>query len=281
MSHGTGYKMIKKTLITLVVFILFWVGSIYFYQDRMIYFPRSYSSSSKWFERVDKVRYRANGVYQTSFIYPRGMVDEPEQIWWLFGGNGSTALDWLSILERGSLSGRQAFVLVDYPGYGLCQGKPEPEAIFSSVEQLHRALSERWEFSPNEVSKRSGTMGHSLGAAIALNTAARFEMPEVVAVSPFTSMDEMAKRKVGVLYHLLKHQYDNREAVGRLMKRENPAKITIFHGNRDSLIPISMGRELAELAGEANASFRMAEGCGHNDILHSVQKDLLTFLYRD
>lgn len=267
--------MLKKTVIAIVACALIWVAMIYFWQDRMIYFPRGYASNSRLFKKVDTVKYLSGDCVQVSYLYPAGREQTPQKVWWLYGGNGSTALDWISMLETTRLPEDCVCVLVDYPGYGRCRGKPAPDAIFTSVETLHSKLCEKWNLEGAELSRRSGTLGHSLGAAVAFRTAAHFRMPVVIAVSPFTTMQEMAQRRVGFLHVLLEHPYDNRESVTRLVGQSPPAEIQIFHGTSDSLIPASMGRELAELAGSKNAVFHPVRGRGHNDIIHHIREELL------
>ncbi|MBA3963805.1 MAG: hypothetical protein H0X40_18155 [Chthoniobacterales bacterium] len=41
----------------------------------------------------------------------------PARVWVLFCGNGSLALDWLPLARRDQNTG-DAFLLIDYPGYG-------------------------------------------------------------------------------------------------------------------------------------------------------------------
>jgi hypothetical protein len=45
----------------------------------------------------------------------------PARLWVAFCGNGSLALDWTTILA-GYPNANDAFLLVDYPGYGKCTG---------------------------------------------------------------------------------------------------------------------------------------------------------------
>lgn len=237
----------------------------------MIYFPRSYARNSKLFKKVEMLNYRSGEASQTSFIYPIVHSDPPEVVWWMFGGNGSAALEWVSMLERAKLPESHVFVLVDYPGYGRCGGKPCPETIYDSVGVLHGKLADKWKLKPLQLSARSKAIGHSLGSAIAFHTAGRFEMDEVIAVSPFTSMHDMAKRRVGCLNFLLRHHYDNRESVTKLTNQTKPAEIHIFHGTSDSLIPVSMGKELSMLTRLENVKFNPVKGRGHNDILFHIE----------
>lgn len=271
--------MIKSLLIAIGFSVLLLVAMVYLGQNRLIYYPRGYNPLARELEIVDRVRFEAAEGGQSAFLYPRRESGPPGKVWWLFGGNGSTALDWLSVLGANQVPPGVVFVLFDYPGYGFNKGRPSPESIAESIDRLHEKLCLDWGLTSRELSDRSAVLGHSLGSAVALDVAARHGMREVIAVSPFTSMKDMAKLKFGWLHHLLAHHFDNRSAILRLNENETRARIQIFHGRKDSLIPVSMGRELWELT-ERNAQFNEIPGSGHNDILFEIQGQLAAILMK-
>jgi len=269
--------MVLKSLVALTITAICFLLIVYFGQESMIYFPRHYAPESKAFSKVDMVFFQSEGFSQTAFLFPSGRSSKPETVWWCFGGNGSTAIDWLPFLEENEFPEGHIFALVDYPGYGRCFGKPSDKAIFDSVESLHKTLAGRWDEDPATLSAKSKVMGHSLGAAVALHTAAKFEMQEAIAISPFTTLEEMAKLRVGILHVFLRNHFDNRESIQQLVSQAKSVKIHIFHGSWDGLIPSSMGLELADLAGN-KAQFHLTERAGHNDVLGKIQKELYKLL---
>jgi hypothetical protein len=64
-----------------------------------------------------------SAVRQTTAFYIPARNNEqlPSRLWVAFCGNGSLALDWTTILA-GYPNHNDAFLLLDYPGYGKCQG---------------------------------------------------------------------------------------------------------------------------------------------------------------
>lgn len=271
--------MIKGFLLTIGLVALLFVAMVYLGQKRLIYYPRSYNQLARELKIVDRVCFEASQGTQNAFIYPRRESGTPEKVWWLFGGNGSTALDWLSVLGPSQVPPGVAFVLFDYPGYGFNEGSPSPDSIADSIDRLHEKMCLDWGLTSRELSDRSSVLGHSLGSAVALDVAARYGMREAIAISPFTSMKDMAKLKFGWLHHLLDHHFDNRSAIRRLSENETAASIRIFHGRKDSLIPVSMGRELSELT-DGKARFIEIPGSGHNDILFEIQGQLVAILMK-
>jgi predicted esterase len=61
------------------------------------------------------------------------------------------------------------------------------------------------------------------------------------------------------LARLLTESYDNRESLRKLSGRNPAARVAIFHGTGDELIPKRMGRELAELQPSATDYIRLQE----------------------
>ena len=66
-------------------------------------------------------------------------------------------------------------------------------------------------------------IGHSLGAAAALDFAEHHPVERIVVIAPFTTLREEAARVVGgPLSHLLTENYDNRSALKKILAN-NPA----------------------------------------------------------
>jgi pimeloyl-ACP methyl ester carboxylesterase len=93
---------------------------------------------------------------------------------------------------------------------------------------------------------RLATIGHSLGAAAALDFALRHsQVSRIILLAPFTSVTEEAATFIGPLSRLLGENYDNRVALRQLALRRPPPRVAIFHGLQDGMIPPSMSYELA------------------------------------
>ena len=121
---------------------------------------------------------------------------------------------------------------------------------------------------------RLRVMGHSLGAAAALLAADHLELKRVILISPFTSLTDMANKVLfWPLGHLNLHRYDNRSLVTKLTA--SGAKISIFHGKDDELIPPSMSEELAKID-PAKIDLHLVDRAEHNDIIYIASEELRT-----
>jgi pimeloyl-ACP methyl ester carboxylesterase len=259
----------RRVLIAVLVVLALPVLALFIFQDRLVYFPQPYPPDAmpKGFAAV---RFTTGAGQQTAFMHRS--AGKPARVWVMFGGNAALALDWVELVAA-MRDPDAAVLLVDYPGYGACGGKPSPRAIGESAEAAFIAFAGELGESPLALESRLHVLGHSLGAAAALQFAVNHSPERVVLVSPFTSLRDMARRSVGwPLCWLLKANFDNRARVRELAARPRPPKLEILHGEADEVIPMAMGRELAGLM--PSATFRALPDMDHNSIVADTS-DLL------
>jgi uncharacterized protein len=244
-------------------------------QRRFFYFPRKYSAGE--IEAAEKqgamaLGYDTSQGRQTAFLYgtpPSGTL--LSRLWIVFGGNAMTALDWIDILGQCRLEAG-GFLLVEYPGYGLCAGNPGADSILENAIGAYQALMEnkRWIIRRPDL----GVLGWSMGAAAGLQFAEEFPVQELVLIAPYTTMEDMVKRFTGIRAGmLLFDRFDNIQALGRVYAQTPPPKVTIIHGEKDVLIPVSMGRSLAQNL-PAPIEFHGIPGANHTTVF-SEAKELI------
>lgn len=237
-------------------------------QRRMIYFPRPYPATLVVPPGVETLAYRTGQGRQVAFYLPPSQPPPgggSPSLWLVCGGNAALALDWLELLDNFP-DPAAAFLLLDYPGYGHCQGRPSPAAIGASLDQALSALATRLTLPVAEVRDNLQALGHSLGAAVVLLAAVRWPMRRLVLISPFTSLKAMGALLVGRwLSHTLLHDYDNRARLREVLAQAPPVPITILHGSHDRIVPVAMGRELATLS--PRIDYREIERGDHNYLL--------------
>ena len=62
---------------------------------------------------------------------------------------------------------------MDYPGYGLCEGRPKRRTIRAGTDAMIAALAGHLGVGEQSLAGEIGYIGHSLGAAVALEDALR------------------------------------------------------------------------------------------------------------
>lgn len=215
-------------------------------QSRLIYFPRPYAPSDsthwQWKTGGRFIDYPTSQGRQRAFL--QGNLKDPRNLWIVCGGNGSLALDWANwIAEHGPKE--DAWLLVDFPGYGESEGTPSPSRIRENLKTAIPLASKElgWPASPDP--KRLRFFGHSLGCAACLLAASDFHIQRGVLIAPFTSTMEMSRAVTGLpLGFLVWHRFDNAARLDELDARGG-GEVFILHGVKDEVIPVAMSRGLA------------------------------------
>jgi uncharacterized protein len=222
----------------------------WYLQGYLLYHPRPYAPLvlTALPPRLVEIAYNtAQGPQVAFYLPPPGSpTPVPEMLWVLFHGNASLALEWLAHLPPG-LKTPAGFLFVDYPGYGKCAGRSARDAIIASFEAALQALQQRHPAVRPAVERSLNVLGYSLGAAVALELATRHPTQHIVLLAPFTSMHDIASHiVVWPLTTLLRERFDNTQALTTLAQRPVPPAVTIVHGDADEVVPVAMGRALAQ-----------------------------------
>ncbi len=163
-------SIVLRALVAIVLAFLGLVAVIYFKQHSMIYHPRPYDASYAQALPANgqEISYTLPFGQQLAFYVPaRNNERLPRRLWIAFCGNGSLALDWTTVLA-GYPNGDDAFLLVDYPGYGKCQGYASIASMRASSDAAVNTLAIRLGFSAEELEPRLCAIGHSMGSAVRL-----------------------------------------------------------------------------------------------------------------
>ena len=259
------------------VFVLFLIGLsiLYLRQHSMVYHPRAYDNSYAYAlpARGVEINYTVAGGKDVAYYIP-GSQKLPKRLWLAFCGNGSLALDWTTILRDYPWNG-DAFLLIDYPGYGKNSGYATIASTRASADAALKALAERLQTDEDHLALC--TIGHSLGSAVALDFAAHHSVQEIVLVAPFTTLREEAATMVGGwIARLLIESYDNRSNLREIARRNPMPCVAIFHGTEDEVIPVRMGRELARAF--PFVEFFAVEGADHVSVLNHARDKIIQWM---
>lgn len=142
------------------------------------------------------------------------------------------------------------------------------------------ALAKQLNTTPEKLEPLLNVLGHSWGTAVALDFATRHSAQRIVLVAVFTNLREEAALVVGgPLSHLLSENYDNLTSLRELARRSPLPGVEIFHGTKDDIIPMRMGRALAENF-PAFVKFHPVEGGDHLSPLFTATDEILNAMNR-
>jgi fermentation-respiration switch protein FrsA (DUF1100 family) len=171
-------------------------------------------------------------------------------------GNAGTIINRLENLRELYRLGLSVFIF-DYRGYGRSQGQPSEEGLYFDANGAYDYLTRTRMIR----SERIVVFGRSLGAAVATELASLKPAAGLILESPFPSIEAVAKfHYSGMPVHWLLG------AEFRLIDRLPQVSIPklIFHGDRDDVIPVQLGRQVFEAAKPPKWWYTIA-GADHNN----------------
>lgn len=238
---------------------------LFVFQRNLMYFPHHQIPDAAEFEnsggQVITVE-TADGLNLQGWHRAADDPEKPTIV--MFHGNASK-LEWSWDKTKDYADAGYGVLLAGYRGYGKNPGKPTEEGLYEDGRAYLRWLGD------TDII----LYGESLGTGVSVQMATEFDVKAVILEAPFTSTLEVAQRsyKIFPLKALMKDQYRSIEKIDRIN-----APLLIVHGQRDMLIPISIGRKLFDAAREPKQFVALPNGA-HADMLdHGLTTPVLEFL---
>jgi fermentation-respiration switch protein FrsA (DUF1100 family) len=192
------------------------------------------------------------GRVEAFLLLPEPARDRPGPLIVYAHGNGELVDGWLQEFSELRAQG-VAVLLVEYPGYGRSAGTPSEESIQHAL-----AAGYDWAASRPEIdARRIIGYGRSLGGGAICALARVRSLAALILESTFTNVRDVAAERFRVPRFLVRESFDN-----LALLRSYRSPLLVLHGERDSAIPVSHARKLAETA---PASELQLANCGHND----------------
>jgi hypothetical protein len=146
----------------------------------------------------------------------------------------------------------------DYRGYGRSGGVPSERGLYADARAAYDHLVAERGSAAGEIL----LFGHSLGGAVAIETARQRPAAGLVVQSSFTDLKEMARAAYPQLplHWITRNQFRSIEKVAELTLPK-----LFVHGVEDRTVPLAVGRKLYEAAAPPKELY-LVERAGHNDI---------------
>ncbi len=158
-----------------------------------------------------------------------------------FHGNGGSLAIRAPRIARFMDEGWGVYMMT-YRGYGGSSGSPSEAANVADARLAYQALVKEG-VPPRSII----AYGESLGSGIAVRVAAELPVGGVILDAPYTSIVDVAARAYPFLpvRLFLIDRYETTRYIASIK-----APLLILHGERDGVVPVAMGRELARQAPE-------------------------------
>lgn len=175
---------------------------------------------------------------------------------WCHGNAGNIIhrLDNLAGLYRRHLS----VLIFDYRGYGRSTGTPNEGGLYADGLAYYDYLVTQRRVAP----ERLVVFGRSLGAAVAAEITKQRPAAGLILESAFPSIQAMADQHYwGIPSRwVVEARFD---LLGKLARLTLPK--LIIHGERDTIVPLSLGRQVYHAAPPPKAWY-LVRKAGHNDV---------------
>jgi uncharacterized protein len=231
-------------------------GVLYLAANRAVYYPMRYPNG--WWQ--------AQAQVAATDVWLRASDGVKLHAWWIeppgariatlfLHGNAGNITHRVTHIQEIAAAGSSVLML-DYRGYGKSEGRPTEHGLYADAEAGYEYL--------RSLGKPIVAHGESLGTAVAVDLAAKRPCAGVVLEAPFPSARAMAAKMLPVIGPLLIFSYNSASKIQRVR-----APLLFIHGDRDSIVPLELGRALFNAAREPKA-FWIVPGADHNDLVEAA-----------
>jgi hypothetical protein len=244
-----------------VTFIVLWTQL----EKRFVFFPVAellYTPSDVNLQYEDVRFQTSDGLTLQGWFIPgegdsAANTSNSDTTWLWFHGNGGNLGHRIGELALAHHRTGDNIFIFDYRGYGESEGTASEQGTYLDSRAVMEYLLSRADVDQDRIVY----MGHSLGAAVALELALTQPPMAMVLVSPFASVRDMANLTLPFppAGWLVRNHYDS---ISRIRQLNVP--LLVLHGDQDETVPISQGRKLYEAANQPKR-FQTLEGAAHND----------------
>jgi pimeloyl-ACP methyl ester carboxylesterase len=239
----------SRTLMSLVALIvavyLVLCAALFFFQRSLIYFPQSNAVTSADSQLTLSMPDAQVSVITRERVGPRALI--------YFGGNAEDVSH--NLPEFAEAFPEYAVYLLNYRGFGGSSGSPSEAAIAEDA----LALFDQVYASHPQVS----LIGRSLGSGVAVRLASQRPMQNLILVTPYNSLEEIAARQypwVPVKW-LLKDRFESGKYAAHIR-----VPTLLLAASDDEVIPSASTQRLLENFPQGVAVLRVVPDSGHNSI---------------
>ena len=230
----------------------------YAYQQHFFFQPKQLDTSHKYQfvhgipYTETKLAFDSSTVIDVIRFLP---ADSVKGIVLFFHGNNSNIEHYSQYAPYFTQKGYECW-MPDYPGYGRSTGKMDVDVLQKLSIQLYKMA--RVKYKPSEII----IYGKSLGTGLAAYLASQRDCRHLVLESPYYSLSSVADNYLFFLpvHRLVKYNLDTYRYFDDVT-----APITVIHGGKDPLIPLTNSASLMAHMKSTDAFYIIRDG-NHNNL---------------
>ncbi len=225
---------------------------LYFYQQKLLYFPDVERPIAEPDSLLQPVAYRSTDGIELNSLY-RAPPSDAARVLLHFHGNAGNIGGRVGRIVPYAEAG-MGVLLAEYRGFGGNSGSPSEPGLYDDARAAIGFLR-RQGVEPG----RMVFYGESLGSGVAVQMATEFACSALVLEAPYSSVADVAQGRYWMfpVKALGRDKYDSTAKIARVR-----CPIFIMHGTADRVIPIRYGERLYELAPPPK-EMKVYPGLGH------------------
>lgn len=186
-------------------------------------------------------------------------------------GNAGSVASWTDAAIELQMKQQCSVFLFDYRGYGKSEGKPTEAGVLRDARTARRWLAQRTGVQEKDIV----LLGRSLGGGVAVDLAASDGARALILQSTFPSLPEVAAYHVPWMLPrwLMSERFDSINKI-----KHYPGQLLQSHGDKDTLIPISLAKQLYEAAPGKKTFITIPHGTHNTPPDEAYQQVLQQFL---
>ncbi len=254
-------RFLKLSALSLLLILAVLYGLAFHYGPQLVYYGAYFgdthtSPPTDWMVRgAIPTEFRAeDGTVLSGWLWNRGPA-APLLIAYAGNNMNACSLDWLA-----RLAPKSSILLLNHRGYGDSEGTPTEAVIVDDARQALRHYRTVLGCPPSVT-----LLGFSLGTGVATQVAATEKVAQLILACPFDSALATACDHVPLLPHLIPMDAFRSDLAAPQVR----CPVTIFLGERDTIVPPERTRRLAECFTAAPSVELHAVQSGHNDIFEN------------
>ncbi len=247
---------LKKTLFFILVVYCVALLGFYLFQERFIF--QSVKLKQDYSFKFDKTFKEINlktkdGAILNALYFE---LKNPKGVILYFHGNKGNLVRWGSIASELTPYNYNVLV-VDYRGYGKSTGTRSEDKLYNDAQRWYNYLKATFKESNITV------YGRSLGATFATYVAGNNKPKQLILEAPFNRLSAVPEYwfKYAPYNLLLRYRFNSQEYIKNVS-----CPITIFHGTKDRVISIKIGRRLYKSAPKDLTEFVRVNNATHHNI---------------
>lgn len=231
---------------------------LYFFQEKLIFFPQKLDKNYEFnfAQDFEELNFKASdGKLLNGLLFK---ADSAKGLIFYLHGNAGSLSSWGNAGKTYTDLNYDVFIL-DYRSYGKSEGTiTNQEQLFDDNQIIYDEFRKRY----NE--QDITILGYSIGTGMAAKLASDNNPGQLILQAPYYSLTDMMRRSFPFIpTFILKYKF----AVNEYLKNcEMP--VTIFHGNRDEVIPYESSLKLKDEF-QTKINLITLNGQGHNGMTHT------------